>query len=139
MSDSPFQDWYSAVLERAIRDYGEWINAFVPGIKLTVKLRAGVNFDQASALKQAANIDEPVLLIHSKADSATASSQSVNIAAALNTKNSIFHHTDFGNDHAKDISNNPEEFKVYVQDFMAKYVPDFGACGVQQDSSTVLQ
>ncbi len=135
VSDSPFQNWYSAVLERAIRDYGSWINAFVPGIKTLVKWRAGVDFDAASALDQAANIEEPVLLIHSKADSSTASTQSVNIAAALNTQNSTFYHTDFGNDHAKDISNNPLEFKTYVQDFMAKYTPGFGACSVPQDST----
>ena len=128
VSDSPFQDWHSAVLERAIRDYGQWINAFVPTIKGLVRLRAEVHFNDASALMSAPDIEEPVFLIHSKADSATASWQSVNIAERFNPDLSIFHHTDWGNDHAEDISNNPDEFKLLVDQFMDTYVEPFGRC-----------
>lgn len=128
VSDSPFQDWHSAVLERAIRDYGRWINAFVPTIKGLVDLRAGVQFAAASALVAAPEIEAPVFLIHSRADAATASSQSMNIAAQLNPARSIFHHTEWGNDHAADISNNPDEFKALVDQFMADQVRDFGHC-----------
>jgi dipeptidyl aminopeptidase/acylaminoacyl peptidase len=128
ISDSPFQDWHSAVLERAIRDYGKWINVFVPTIKGIVKLRAGVRFNEASALDKAPDIEEPVLLIHSKADSATASRQSINIAARLNPQKSDFYHTDWGNDHAADISNNPEEFAELVDAFLAEHVKNFGNC-----------
>ncbi|HKK74736.1 MAG TPA: alpha/beta fold hydrolase [Saprospiraceae bacterium] len=128
ISDSPFQDWHSAVLERAIRDYGAWINIFVPTIKALVSLRASVHFSGASSLLRAPDIDEPVFLIHSKADSATASWQSVNIAEKLNPDLSIFHHTEWGNDHAADISNNPAEFKVLVDQFIDTFVEPFGRC-----------
>lgn len=128
IADSPFQDWHSAVLERAIRDYGQWINVFVPTIKGIVDWRAGVRFSDASALNSAPDIDEPVLIIHSKADSATASIQSVRIAAALNPQKSDFYQTDWGNDHAEDISNNPEEFEVLVDAFLAEHVQHFGHC-----------
>ena len=128
VSDSPFQNWYSAVMERAIRDYGTWIKGFVPMIKLLVKIRAGVDFDAASALKKAPQIKEPVFLIHSKADSATASIQSVNIAAQLNPATSEFHHTEWGNDHADDIKNSLTEYDALFEAFLDKYAPDFGAC-----------
>ena len=91
-------------------------------------MRANVRFGSASTLLKAPDIEEPVFLIHSKADSATASWQSVNIAKKLNPDLSIFHHTDWGNDHAEDISNNPEEFKVLVDQFMDTYVESFGRC-----------
>ncbi|GAB5552048.1 MAG: alpha/beta hydrolase [Saprospiraceae bacterium] len=128
VSDSPFQNWYSAVMERAVRDYGSWITAFVPMIKTIVWARAGVNFDKASALKEAAKIKEPVFLIHSKADSATASTQSVNIAAQLNPSSSEFHHTEWGNDHADDIKNNLAEYEVLFDAFIEKYAPNFSTC-----------
>ncbi len=128
ISDAPFQDWYAAVMERAIRDYGSWVKVFVPMIKIMIDSRAGVDFDDASALIQASHISEPVFLIHSRADSATASRQSVNIAKALNPETSVFHHTDWGNDHADDIRNNPEEYKLLVDQFLNSYVDKFGKC-----------
>lgn len=128
ISDSPFQDWHAAVLERAIRDYGTWINIFVPTIKGLVNMRANVHFGSASSLLSAPDIEEPVFLIHSKADSATASWQSVHIAERLNPELSIFHHTTWGNDHAEDISKNPEGFKALVGQFMDTYVGAFGRC-----------
>ena len=63
VSDSPFQDWNAAVLERAIRDYGSWISLFVPTIKAIIKLRAGVNFNDADTRAAAANI-KPLLVSH---------------------------------------------------------------------------
>jgi len=131
VSDSPFQDWNSAVMERAIRDYGSWIKAFAPMIKALVRIRAGVSFNAASSRDIANQIEEPVFLIHSAGDSATASSQSINIAKELDPANSVFHHTQWGNDHAKDISNNPEEFKSLLADFLNTKVSGFGACNTQ--------
>lgn len=128
ISDAPFQDWYAAVMERAIRMYGSWVKAFVPLIKLIIDNSAGVDYDDASALNNASKITEPVFLIHSEADSATASWQSVNISKELNPSSSVFHHTDWGNDHADDIKNNPEDYKVLVDQFMDQYVGEFGRC-----------
>lgn len=128
IADSPFQNWYSAVMERAIRDYGSWIKGFVPMIKLLVRVRAGVDFDAASAVNLAPQIAEPVFLIHSKADSGTASMQSVNIAAQLNPTSSEFHHTGWGNDHADDIQDSYTKYEALFDAFLEKYAPDFGAC-----------
>lgn len=128
VSDSPFQDWNAAVMERAIRDYGSWIRLFVPTIKAMIRIRSGVRFEDANARLLAADIEEPVFLIHSAGDSATASIQSVNISKVLNPEKSVFHHTQWGNGHGNDIDNNPQEFKALLQSFLAEKVPEFGAC-----------
>ncbi len=125
IADSPFQDWRSAAFERAIVDYGNGIKLLTPTIMKLASVRAGVDPVNISPLKMAAQIEEPVLLIHSKADTETASFQSVNIAANLSSDNSQFYHTEWGNDHVMDVINNTEEFRQYVNDFLKKKAPQF--------------
>lgn len=119
VGDAPYQDWYSAVFERAIEDYGSGIKAIAPMIMKIVNIRSGVNYKNASPLIKAKEIDEPVLLIHSKNDQSTNAEQSVNIAQHLNAK-SEFHHTLWGNDHVDDVLNNPEEMKNLLMNFIEK-------------------
>lgn len=129
MADSPFQDWESAIFERAIKEYGAVAHFLSWGVMNTVGWRTGVNYKEASPLLAASKIEEPVFLIHSKMDSQTASTQSVNIAAQLNPKNSVFHHSDWGSDHTRDILLQTEKYKSLVMDFVAKEAPTFGKCG----------
>ncbi len=119
VADAPFQDWYSAVFERAIRDYGAGIKAIAPGVMQVVNMRAGVNYKDASAREKAKNIKEPVLLIHSEGDLETSSEQSVNISKNLN-KRSEFHHTQWGNNHVRDVLNNTDEMKNLLIQFIEK-------------------
>ena len=51
IADSPFQDWYSAIFERAERDYGTWTKLVSVGIMEMVNWRTGVNYREASPLK----------------------------------------------------------------------------------------
>jgi len=125
IADSPFQDWNSAVFERAIRDYGSGIDMITSGVMRAAGLRAGVSHKDASALNKASSITEPVLLIHSKADSQTSSSQSVNISKNLNSGISTFYNTEWGNDHVMDVVKNTEEYRAYVLDFLTKEAPQF--------------
>lgn len=119
IADAPFQDWHSAVFERAVKDYGEGINFIAPGVMQMVNWRTGVDYRDASVLNIADQIEEPVLLIHSEKDQATGSIQSVNIAKKLNSSSS-FHHTQWGNKHVMDVVNNPKEFKELVNEFLRK-------------------
>ncbi|MEM6643112.1 MAG: alpha/beta fold hydrolase [Bacteroidota bacterium] len=119
VADSPFQDWYSAVFERAIEDYGSGIKFLSPGVMQIVNMRAGVNFEEASPLEKAKEISEPVFLIHSEADPETSSSQSVNISEMLNRK-SEFHHTPWGNEHVMDVINNQADFRGLLKQFIIK-------------------
>lgn len=125
ISDSPYQDWHSAVFERAIRDYGSGIQLLASGVMQMVNLRSGVNYKEASPVNKASGIAEPVLLIHSAADTKTSSNQSINIAKNLNPTHSQFHHSQWGNDHVMDAVRNQEEFRELVQQFLKKEAPQF--------------
>ena len=118
IADAPFQDWYSAIFERAIRDYGFVVNVVSAGVMGMVNWRAGVDYREASALEAASKIEEPVLLIHSQTDRETNSQQSVNISKQLNPKNSTFHHLDWGGDHTRDVLFSTDRYKDLVNDFL---------------------
>ena len=118
LADSPFKDLNTAVMERAIRDYGSWIKLLKPTIFAMVRLRAGFDPEQASTLAKAVEIRTPVLLIHSQTDEATSSDQSEAIAKAMNPENLIFHHTDWGSLHVKDVQNFPERYWALIDEFM---------------------
>ena len=119
VADAPFQNWYSAVFERAIKDYGAGIKLIAPGVMQVVNWRTGIDYKDASVLKTAKEIKEPVLLIHSAGDPETSSQQSVNIAKQLNAK-STFHHTQWGNIHVMDVINNTQEMKGFLTNFILK-------------------
>lgn len=119
VADSPFQDWYSAVFERAIKDYGVGIKLISPAVMQWVNWRSGVNYKDASAAEAVKNIEEPVLIFHSQGDPETSSQQSVNISKNLNDR-SEFHHTQWGNIHVMDVINNTQDLKVILGDFIDK-------------------
>lgn len=118
LSDSPFKDLNSAVMERAIRDYGSWINLLKPTIYALVKIRADFDPEKANTISRAEQVSVPVLLIHSQTDEATSSDQSEAIAAAMNPDNLIFHHTDWGSLHTKDVRNYPDRYWGLIDDFL---------------------
>ncbi len=117
VADSPYQDWYAAIFERAIEDYGQGIQLIAPGVMQVVNFRSGVNYKEASPFESVKSITEPVLLIHSQSDPETNSNQSVNISKNLN-EGSIFHHTQWGNEHVMDVLNNTEEMKGLLVEFI---------------------
>lgn len=119
IADAAFQDWHSAIFERATRDYGAWTNLISSGVMEVVNWRTGIDYRQASPLATADKISEPVLLIHSKMDASTDSQQSVNIAKKLNAQ-SVFHHLTWGGDHTQDVLIHQEKFRAVVKEFLKK-------------------
>lgn len=137
IADAPFQDWYSAIFERAIRDYGGGVHLMSYGVMQMVNWRAGVDYTEASVLKLANKIEEPVLLIHSKTDLQTNSQQSVNISQQLQSSKSVFHHLDWGHDHTKDVLFSTERYKTLVNDFIGGVDSTFlkGGVGAREQES----
>ena len=128
IADAPFQDWYTAIFERADRRFGSGVRRlFGPTVMWMVSQRVGVDYREASALNAAPNIVEPVLINHSKTDTKTASRQSANISAKLSKEQSSFHHAEWGADHCLDAIINPEGYKKMVLDFIQKNTAHFGA------------
>lgn len=137
ISDAAYQDWFSAVFERAIRENGSWIHLFTPTVMGLVNMRAGVNYKDASPLNAASEIKAPVLLIHSETDEATGSSQGVNISKELNAATSTFHHLDWGGGHTMDVILNKEKYTALVYDFIQEKVGNFGDnCTIPTTDST---
>lgn len=125
IADSPFQDWDTAIFERGVEMYGAWVNYFRPGVRAVIQLRAGIDYVDASVLNNAANIDSPVLLIHSLTDASTAPTQSQNIYAELGSEHGELQLTDWGAKHAKDVEVRPNEYQAMLLDFMARRAPQF--------------
>ncbi len=128
LADSPYQDWYSAIFERAIDDYGSWIKGIAPAVMWWVNMRANIDYQQANPMEKAKEIAEPVFLMHSKSDPETNSQQSVNISKNLNA-NSVFYHNEWGNVHVMDVISNKEEVKDQLSEFIIKndlkaFIPD---------------
>lgn len=122
LSDSPFKDLNAAVMERAIRDYGSWIKLLKPAIYAMVRWRAGFDPDQASTLERAKSVTVPVLLIHSMADEATSSDQSEAIAEVIDPELLVFHHTDWGSLHTRDVREHPARYWGLIDDFLSAKV-----------------
>ena len=127
LADSPFQDWYTATTERADKWFGTWTRIFTPILKVFVKLRAGTSFDNASCISYVSEIKAPVFLIHSEGDRDTGSSQSVNINKVL-PQPKVFHHTQWGSDHTKDITDHTSEYKSLFDQFREAYAANWTGC-----------
>ena len=128
IAESPFQNWYSAIFERAEVMYGKMIYLFEPAVLALVNFRAGVNHQEASPIAVANQIVEPVLLLHSKTDEDTAAEQSVNISKHLNNSTSRFHLLDWGAAHAKNSTVKPEAYQRLLYDFIYEKAEGFGSC-----------
>ncbi|MCI5082817.1 MAG: alpha/beta hydrolase [Saprospiraceae bacterium] len=129
VADSPFQNWHTAVFERADKRYGVWLRwLFGATVTWMVELQTGIEFEEASALLAAPDIVEPVFINHSMTDTKTGSQQSINIAQQLRPETSMFHHADWGGDHCKDVILRPDEYKQLVRGFMQRQAGTFGSC-----------
>lgn len=121
ISESSFADWESAVMERGLKDYGEGLRALTPGAFAWTSYRAGVDFDAVSPVKAVANLDVPLLLFHSRADTLTYPVQGDQLAAAANPATTTFHSLDWGAWHAHNIIWNRPRYTRLVHDFMGDW------------------
>ena len=125
IADSPFKDWHTAIFERGTKTYGEWVLLFRPAIAWFIKLRANVNYTDASVLNTAKHISSPTLLIHSLSDTDTSPDQSSEIYEHLSRHNSQLLLTDWGAAHGKDIDLRPDEYRTILTDFVRRFNPSF--------------
>ena len=88
-------------------------------------MRTSTNYQAASPYIAAREIVSPVMLIHSTTDTETESWQSADIFSQLNPDNSVFHNTDWGAEHTRDVYERPDEYRALVHDFIDTYVGGF--------------
>lgn len=125
IADSPFQDWHTAIFERGVEMYGEWVLLFRPAIAFFIRMRAGVDYTNASPVKAAESITRPVLLVHSLSDTDTAPEQSSAIYQRLDPIRTQLVLTEWGAAHGKDIDMNPEAYQKLLNDFIKQFSPAF--------------
>jgi dipeptidyl aminopeptidase/acylaminoacyl peptidase len=127
IAESSFQDWDSAVFERAKIWYGSWIVIMRPAVWAIVALRTGVDYETVSPLLKAKDITEPVLVLHSQSDTETAPVQSDHIAAALPANHSRLHNLDWGARHGNNVFARPQEYRELLFDFIHDFAPEWDA------------
>lgn len=125
IAESSFQNWESAVFERAERMYGSWVSWMKPTVWAFVSWRTGTDAYAASPLLKAKDITEPVLVMHSAADAETASEQSANIAKALPAGQYQFHHLEWGARHGNNVFTRPAAYQQIIYDFINEFAPDW--------------
>ncbi|MGB3545745.1 MAG: alpha/beta fold hydrolase [Saprospiraceae bacterium] len=128
IADSPFQDWETAISERALVWYGGWTAYLLPAVFSLADWRAGMDHTQASPLLAAPDITAPTLVIHSAADIETASGQAVAVGNALPPATSETHILDWGSYHAGNVVDRPEEYRQLILNFRDRFAPGFGGC-----------
>ena len=87
-------------------------------------MRAQFEIKEANIEVLASKIRVPTLLIHSQSDDQTSSWQSVDINKKLYQNYSIFHHTQWGSRHCKDMTNHPQKYEALIDDFFCKENPE---------------
>ena len=126
VADSSYQDLYTAIAERAIRDFGDGITVLLVPSLTMAGMRNDFDYREASPLLAAPNIEVPVMLVRSQADEDTSSDQSQNIFDALTTDEAVFHHLDWGSIHGRDSLTRPDEYAALVHAFIDEYASGFG-------------
>lgn len=126
--DSPYSDWYTAISERAEKMFGGWITILFPGTFFWVDQKLGLNHADASPQRAAANIQVPVLIIHSAADVETTPDQSQKIYDHLaHPELSQLHLLDWNSWHAQAAARRPAAYQEIVRGFLSEFAPDFCA------------
>ena len=118
VSESSFADWESAVMERGLKDYGEGLRVLTPGAFAWTSYRAGVTFADVSPVKAVKELDVPLLLFHSKADTLTYPVQGDLLAAAAKSETTTYHALDWGAWHAHNIIWDRPQYTSMVLDFV---------------------
>ncbi len=121
VAESPFSDWYSAVMERGVKEYGTPLKVLAPAAFRMAAYRGDVDFYAASPVQAAAKIQVPVLLLHSLADTLTEPAQSDLIAAAIRPDLLTYRPLDWGAWHAHNVVWRPKEYAEMVRAFTAGF------------------
>lgn len=126
IADAPYQDVRTIVSQQGVNMFGGWTAAFVPTSFFIADWRADMESDEVSPMNAVAEVDTPILLVHSLQDEFTLSSHSEAIYGNANQATTVLQLNDWGSGHALDIFEHPEEYKLFVDDFLTEFAPDFG-------------
>jgi dipeptidyl aminopeptidase/acylaminoacyl peptidase len=98
----------------------------LPGALAVAELRADFDVQAVAPEMTVAEIEVPVLLIHSITDEYTFSTHSEDIYANSDQSRTVLRLNDWGAAHARDISTDPDAYRQLVDAFLSQFAPDFG-------------
>ena len=98
----------------------------LPAALRVAELRAGFDVAAVAPERSVAEIDAPVLLVHSLTDEYTVPSHSEDIYANSDPSRTVLELTDWGAPHGRSIITDLSAYEQLVDEFLGRYVPDFG-------------
>ena len=107
--------------------FGNWAKAFVPGALFWARYRADFDPSEAAPAEAIEDVTIPTLLVQSTTDDFTPYEQTDEIYANSNHDHTVYELTTSGALHASSYVTDPITYTEFVDQFLATYVPDFGA------------
>lgn len=98
----------------------------LPGALWVAGLRANFDPDQVSPEASIAEAQMPILIMHSRTDDFTPYTHSEAVYANSDQSRTVLHVNDWGAPHAADIVTDFGRYRELLEEFLAKYAPDFG-------------
>lgn len=126
LADSPYSSLEDILAYQAEAQFGAVGRAFLEGAIFNAELLTGIDADLVSPETAVAEAEMPVLLIHSATDEFTPAEQSRAIFANSKQSETVLHINSWGSEHAGDIGTDFDAYKAEVDDFLARFAPDFG-------------
>jgi len=124
IADSTFSDLSSVVQHTAGRQFGGWVQMFVPGAIKLAEMRADFSFEDVSPVNAVAGKRTPILLMHSVGDRRGSSAFSEVVYQNATKEHAVLSLNDWGNGHGGDIRSF-EKYSVVVDRFVEQHVPAF--------------
>lgn len=125
-ADSAYSDLREILGYQARQLFPRLAPLLLPGALRIAELRADFEVEAVAPERSIAQIEVPVLLIHSLTDEYTFYTHSEDIYANSHKERTVLELTDWGAPHGRSILTDPVAYRRIVDDFLAQYAPDYG-------------
>ena len=125
-ADSPYSELEEIVDFQGRAQFPTLAPLVLPAALRIAELRADFDVDAVAPERSIAEITVPVLLIHSLTDEYTVPTHSEDIYANSDKSRTVLDLTDWDSPHARDIVTDPVAYEQLVNDFLSRFVPNFG-------------
>lgn len=125
-ADSAYSELYEIIDYQSRRRFPTLTGLLLPAALQIAELRADFDVESVAPERAIAEVEVPVLLIHSTTDEYTFSTHSKDIYANSVPSRTALHLTDWGAPHGRSIATDPAAYQRLVDAFLSQYTPDFG-------------
>lgn len=126
IADSSYSSLTDIASVQANKQYGTWVQLFLPGALLVSGLRAGFDVGDAAPARAIRDVRAPVLLIHSRTDGFTPVEHSRLIYANSDQSRTRLVIPDWDAPHAESYVVDPDAYTALVDAFLDDLAPGFG-------------